>query len=343
MASSDKAGVDGEAPTTSTSVNFSDGGSAPDALGDIPTLTVSQTVSALTLSSSNTQSLTITATCAYPAVSLDVYFVPTRGGTAVSSPSSTATCTSTGNTGCADTDANGYNCVIVPKLETSLSAGTYYVQFVVNLAGQYEPIGLTSTITDTVITIGGGPATVHLTPSTTSYTPQEGQTLPTVTCSSDCNPVCTYSWTKDEQSHTTGSDIQLTNIQRGQTGVYRCTASNKYGNQTSSDVTVTVNYGPGNSISFQPNKDVLERVENQTVSDIVCFADCEPPCTYIWSNAGTTYPNPLSLSTAVRGNAGQYTCSASNSVGQGTKTWNLIVRCKYCSNVGRAFKLHVHG
>ncbi|XP_021368555.1 uncharacterized protein LOC110460142, partial [Mizuhopecten yessoensis] len=138
---------------TWASAHGTDTGSITIKVLTIPTLIVSQTVSALTLSSSNTQSLTITATCAYPAVSLDVYFVPTGGGTAVSSPSSTATCTSTGNAGCADTDAESYDCVIVPKLETTLSAGTYYVQFVVNLAGQYEPIGLNATITDTVITI----------------------------------------------------------------------------------------------------------------------------------------------------------------------------------------------
>ncbi|OWF48542.1 hypothetical protein KP79_PYT25893 [Mizuhopecten yessoensis] len=80
---------------------------------------------------------------------------------------------------------------------------------------------------------------------------------------------------------------------------------------------------------FQSGQDVLDKVENQTVPEIVCSADCEPPCTYIRSKAGTTYPNPLSLSTAMRGNAGQYTCTASNSVGQGNKTWNRIVRCKY--------------
>ncbi|XP_021372040.1 hemicentin-1-like isoform X2 [Mizuhopecten yessoensis] len=185
-------------------------------------------------------------------------------------------------------------------------------------------VGELTTITS--ITILYGPSTVRLTPSTTSYTPIEGHAIPTVTCSSDCNPVCTYSWAKDGQSHKTGSDLQLTNIQRGQTGVYMCTASNGYGSRTSSDVSVTVNYGPGDSISFQPRQDVLDRVENQTVPDIVCSADCEPPCTYIWSKAGTTYINPLSVSTAIRGNAGQYTCTATNSVSQGTNTWNLIVR-----------------
>ncbi|XP_069109331.1 uncharacterized protein [Argopecten irradians] len=85
-----------------------------------------------------------------------------------------------------------------------------------------------------------GPSSVSLTPPTVTYTPTEGQTIPTITCSADCNPACTYSWTKDGQSYTTGSGIQLTNIQRGQTGVYRCTASNVHDSVTTAEINVTV-------------------------------------------------------------------------------------------------------
>ncbi|XP_021358583.1 carcinoembryonic antigen-related cell adhesion molecule 5-like [Mizuhopecten yessoensis] len=176
------------------------------------------------------------------------------------------------------------------------------------------------------VTILYGPSNVSLTPSTTSYTPIEGHTLPTVTCSSDCNPVCTYSWTKDGQSHTTGSDLQPTDIVRGQTGVYRCMASNIYGSRTSSDVSVTVNYGPGDSLTFEPMQDVVERFENQTVPNIKCFADCIPPCTYSWSKSGKVRPNPLSLSKVTRNNAGTYTCTANNIISRGTKSWQLIVK-----------------
>ncbi|XP_021340455.1 hemicentin-1-like [Mizuhopecten yessoensis] len=87
-----------------------------------------------------------------------------------------------------------------------------------------------------------GPSAAGLSPPATSYTLTERQTISTVTCSSDCNPVCTYRWTKNGQSHTTGSGLHLNNIQRGQTGEYRCTASNEYGSQTSSEVTVIVKF-----------------------------------------------------------------------------------------------------
>ncbi|XP_033758260.1 Down syndrome cell adhesion molecule-like protein 1 homolog [Pecten maximus] len=93
--------------------------------------------------------------------------------------------------------------------------------------------------------IPDGPSTVNLTPPTVTYTPTEGQTIPTITCSADCNPACTYSWTKDGQSITTGSNLQITNIQHGQGGVYRCTASNGYGSDVGVNVNVIVDLNPG--------------------------------------------------------------------------------------------------
>ncbi|XP_021357371.1 carcinoembryonic antigen-related cell adhesion molecule 5-like [Mizuhopecten yessoensis] len=171
-----------------------------------------------------------------------------------------------------------------------------------------------------------------LTPSTTSYTLTEGQTLPTVTCSSDCNPVCAYSWTKDGQSHTTGSDLQLTNIQRGQTGVYRCTASNGYGSRTSSDVSVTVNYGPGASISISPADTTYTRTEGDTLTDITCTADCRPGCTFVWikpDNTNFTASAVLSLGQLVRSEHGTYRCTAGNVAGESTTTTSVIVTVQY--------------
>ncbi|XP_033759160.1 uncharacterized protein LOC117341419 [Pecten maximus] len=106
----------------------------------------------LSSDSSNTQSLTITVTCAYPAVSLDLSFVPTGGGNEENAPSSTSTCTSTGNTGCSDTDANSYTCVITPQHEATLSAGTtYHIKAAVKLDGL--SIGVDITINGTDITV----------------------------------------------------------------------------------------------------------------------------------------------------------------------------------------------
>ncbi|XP_033758256.1 hemicentin-1-like [Pecten maximus] len=86
------------------------------------------------------------------------------------------------------------------------------------------------------------------------------------------------------------------------------------------------NDGPGYSAVFDPQFDSVDIIENQTISDVRCSADCRPACTYTWSRSGTYYTNPLSLSVATRTNAGQYTCTARNTVSQGIKTWNLIVR-----------------
>ncbi|XP_021352851.1 hemicentin-2-like [Mizuhopecten yessoensis] len=182
--------------------------------------------------------------------------------------------------------------------------------------------------TITSVTILYGPSTVSLTPSTTSYTPIEGQTLPTVTCSSDCNPVCTYSWTKDGQPHTTGSGLQLTNIQRGRTGVYRCTASNGYGSRTSSDVSVTVKDGPGTSTSISPPDTNYTRTEGNTLPNINCTADCRPGCSFVWTkpdNTNFTASAVLSLGQLDKSEHGTYRCSARNVVGESTTTVTVSV------------------
>ncbi|XP_033759249.1 uncharacterized protein LOC117341484 [Pecten maximus] len=146
-----------------TSTHQSDTGSISITVLTIPTLTVSQSVSSMTLSPgiSNTQSLSITVTCAYPAASLSLSFVPTVGGTAINAPSSTSTCSSTGNTWCTDTYANSYDCEIVSQYETTLSSDTaYYIQVAVNLDGQYQSIGMAPIINDTEIIVQGTSADV---------------------------------------------------------------------------------------------------------------------------------------------------------------------------------------
>ncbi|XP_060084870.1 uncharacterized protein LOC132564213 [Ylistrum balloti] len=123
----------------------------------IPSLpVVSQSVTDITLSSgsSNTKTLTIQVNCAYPAVTLDLSFVSVNGGTVVVASASSSVCTKTGNAGCADTDANSYTCDITPQYETSFEPGKkYYAKITVNFDGQYQSIGLHSTISDTEILV----------------------------------------------------------------------------------------------------------------------------------------------------------------------------------------------
>ncbi|XP_033758298.1 contactin-1-like [Pecten maximus] len=182
-----------------------------------------------------------------------------------------------------------------------------------------------------------GPGTsIVLSPPVTTYTRTEGDTLPDITCTADCRPGCTFVWTRPDNTNFTVSPVlSLGQLDRSEHGTYRCTARNIVGESTLI-TSVTVQYGPGDSIVFDPTQDSVDIIENQTISDVGCSADCRPACTYAWSRSGTDYTNPLSVSVATRTNAGQYTCTARNIVSQGTKTWNLIVRCKM-----REFSLRV--
>ncbi|XP_021373082.1 hemicentin-2-like isoform X2 [Mizuhopecten yessoensis] len=180
---------------------------------------------------------------------------------------------------------------------------------------------------DFTLSVADGPGTsLALSPQDTLYTRNEGETLPDITCTADCRPGCTFVWTKPDNTNFTASAVlSLGQLDRSKHGTYRCTAWNVIG---TSGITTSVNvhYGPGDSITFKSESDVLDSIENQTIPEMLCSADCRPPCTYIWSKAGRGYPNPLSLYVATRNNAGQYTCTADNIVSKGTKTWNLIVR-----------------
>ncbi|XP_060084872.1 hemicentin-1-like [Ylistrum balloti] len=186
---------------------------------------------------------------------------------------------------------------------------------------------LTLESADYTFNIAGGPSTsIALSPPDTTYTRTEGDTLPAITCTADCRPSCTFVWTRPDNTNFTVSPVlSLEQLDRSEHGTYRCTARNIAGESTST-VSVSLEYGPGDSISFEPQQDSVDVVENQTITDVTCSANCRPLCFLTWSKSGTYYPNPLNLSMATRTNAGQYTCRAFNPVSYGTKTWNLIVR-----------------
>ncbi|XP_060066961.1 hemicentin-2-like [Ylistrum balloti] len=169
----------------------------------------------------------------------------------------------------------------------------------------------------------GPGGSISLSPSRSTYTENEGYPLPRITCSADCSPECNYIWSKQNEGNiTVGSSLVLEQLNRSEHGLYICTARNEVGEATK-QVDIIVKYGPGIIQTSVPN---LDKVENQTVPVINCSADCRPACSYTWSKGAATYSNPLSLSTALRGNAGTYICKASNSVSQSVKEWTLTVR-----------------
>ncbi|XP_052806690.1 carcinoembryonic antigen-related cell adhesion molecule 5-like [Mya arenaria] len=160
-----------------------------------------------------------------------------------------------------------------------------------------------------------GPASVYLSPSTTSYTVTEGDTLTAITCYAYCNPSCSYTWSRSGSTVSYTATLSLGQADRGEAGSYVCKARNT-GSGVSKNgpgVSVTVRYGP-DSVFRSPSTISYTVTEGHTLSAITCYAYCNPTCTYTWSRSGSTvsYTATLNLGQAVRGDAGSYTCQARN-------------------------------
>ena len=85
-----------------------------------------------------------------------------------------------------------------------------------------------------------GPESVTMSPSTTTYTVTEGDTMPSINCTASCRPQCTFMWTGPNVPDGTTNVLYLQNINRNQTGTFYCTATNELGSNMSSNVEVDV-------------------------------------------------------------------------------------------------------
>lgn len=87
-----------------------------------------------------------------------------------------------------------------------------------------------------------GPHQVNISPSVQNFTVTEliGTVGPT-SCTADCKPDCTMTWSGPNLSGSTTSVLNLKNIDRTHAGKYQCTASNSVGSMKSVTVTVIVN------------------------------------------------------------------------------------------------------
>jgi hypothetical protein len=82
-----------------------------------------------------------------------------------------------------------------------------------------------------------GPESVTLSPPTTTYTVTEGDTIPSISCTTSCRPQCTFMWTGPNG---TTNDLYLHNINKNQKGTFYCTDTNDVGSKMSSNVEVDV-------------------------------------------------------------------------------------------------------
>ena len=85
-----------------------------------------------------------------------------------------------------------------------------------------------------------GPESVTMSPSTTTYTVTEGDTMPSINCTVSCRPQCTFMWTGPNVPEGTTNVLYLQNINRSQTGTFHCIATNEVGSKMSSNVEVDV-------------------------------------------------------------------------------------------------------
>lgn len=89
-----------------------------------------------------------------------------------------------------------------------------------------------------------GPGNISIKPNDEQRTVTEGNTLGPLCCDAACNPTCLVKWrssiTKKGRVDSFSSNLHISNITRGQSGVYTCEASNSLGNK-SKDIKVVVN------------------------------------------------------------------------------------------------------
>ena len=85
-----------------------------------------------------------------------------------------------------------------------------------------------------------GPENIRLSPSQVSYETNETTNVGPIQCEADCNPSCSFNWTKGGNSVSNTRTLQLSSVTSIDTGLYVCTARHNRGYNMTKDVTVNV-------------------------------------------------------------------------------------------------------
>lgn len=89
--------------------------------------------------------------------------------------------------------------------------------------------------------------------------------------------------------------------------------------------------GPS-TIELKPATDMYEVTEAiGNVGPIMCTADCKPTCTMAWSRPNLSDINlaNLYLEKIDRSQAGNYKCTATNTIASKSSIITVVVNCKY--------------
>ncbi|XP_055958991.1 hemicentin-1 isoform X6 [Patella vulgata] len=190
----------------------------------------------------------------------------------------------------------------------------------------------TTPLTKTLqITVYYGPENIRFTPTSSSITVIENESR-NVICSADCNPQCNINWYTGSTIISSTELLSLNNIQRQQAGNYTCQVTNTRipGSLQSKQLMVIVHYPPTiTSLTSNATNNMID--EDSTVT-FTCSVDSLPSSVISWSRSqqreqlysGSQY----TISEASCQHTDNYTCTASNNIGQPvSKTIPLYVRC----------------
>ncbi|XP_035772153.1 B-cell receptor CD22-like, partial [Neolamprologus brichardi] len=207
-------------------------------------------------------------------VLIDVKYGPKPPSVSVSPPgeikegsSVTLTCSSEAN------PAATYVCKepqLVFRSIQSSDSGEYYCRAVNKLGSKLKSITID-------VKYAPKPPSVSVSPSGEI---KEGTSV-TLTCSSDANPAAAYVWHKmnNQTPLSTDSQLSFSSIQPADSGEYYCTAENRLGTSTPTNISVDVKYAPKPpSVSVSPSGEIKEG----TSVTLTCSSDANPAATYVW-------------------------------------------------------------
>ncbi|XP_010788680.1 B-cell receptor CD22 [Notothenia coriiceps] len=149
----------------------------------------------------------------------------------------------------------------------------------------------------------------------------EGQNV-TLRCSAKGNPDPTFTWYKNEKA----GDVNVKNfavwdipsIGESWGGEYQCEAINRHGTNKSDFVKINVTYKP--EVQVVSSTSEVKQGDELTLTCKVTRSNPQPT-TYVWSKNGTSIGQRTQLYVVKRiepENKGSYTCTATNTVGNGT-------------------------